>query len=946
MATMLTTTLTWGQTSSTTRWTGHDIGEQGLISATGTEVLLYNVGTGRFIMHGGDWGTQARLFYEDTGKKLILKYGQAGTNIIFDTGMATRGLTALGANVPNVTSGYSWGNNGEGTFTLLLDGQDKIDSGSEIGKYRDMKFTRVNTNDGTYTYYIHEEFGGGTETYYLIRYSTSSGGVTTYHYLKGDGSLTTNETEATHWYTDDDGIYYVQNGSKYYIKYNNGSYSTSTGTNCSISNNYIRYRYNQTYQYNLGINSSNELTFIRTNVSQSSYIAYLSTSSQTGTVSPDSYYWGAVYGENHGDQDGDANGTMVRLSSSFDKATWSTQVPGEFKVAYESTIPSSHGVANGDIEVPIFNADTKVSLDELYQWRIVTIADVLATVTDEQEVSDGLTTNLTYLVNDRGFERNDWSFFYGDEASTISSTTKDDGWNVNRLSDVTYSTEGNGRYKYTWGYLNITQENQDGLVNNQSGTRTIRNESWKVPVRLKAQWNNKPDAKFGFLEFEGVGSATTYITAPADGYYLITGYGFYQGGHPGYLYASTTAPGSWTASNVEQGKVLKSVSGFDKSSSGSVTTSGQTVTSATGVKGAGADFVYNKDSYYVEMEVYARAGQPIYFGVGKTGATQVSGSGSYYYDSDWVGADQFQIYYLGEDHPVVFDEMKTDVSYLKDGNNDKNYKNRSVRLKRTFTKGEWNSFVFPLDLTAVQIRNAFGSTARLAKLADFGEKSRSNTCIDFVTVSLPAEGAALEADQFYLIMPTVDGTLSGTGEDAYIYYPMGGNFYFTTANEDVSADGKTYTSLTKEGGWASGSTGAWDPVVSDVVYDVASGLEDNGNRIQSYATYVSSGENTSVPAGSYVLRQGDMYHTQSDMKIKGFRGWLREAATSNSVTIRINGIEEDIDPATIIEGFQADEEAPIVNGVYDLTGRRVIVEDMNALPKGLYIVNGKKVYVK
>lgn len=908
LAMMLTTSVTWGQTSSTTRWIGHDPAE--LISAAGTDVLLYNVGTGRFIINGGDWGTQSRLFYENTGKKMTLKYGTGGTNVIFHTGTTTDGTVALGANVPLVTSDWNWGLETE-TYTILTDGQDKIGFGSEKGNYRDMKFTRVDTGDGTYTYYIHEEFGGTTTTttYYTIS-ATVSG--TTY-YLKDDGTTTTNAAEAARWMTDSYGVYCTKNGTKYYIKYSNGSINVASGTSGNrasrSSSNYITYSSGWTTYYlryangaiSFGANTSNRFT--------------TTGHTETSTSGNTSYFWGAAYGENHGSHDGDANGTMVLLSSSYDKATWSTQTPGNFKVAYDSGQTLPDNITNGDTEVPIFNIDTKVSLDQLYQWRIVTIEDVLATVTDEQEVTDGLATNLTYLINDRGFERNDWSFY---------DTT--DGWVPTQLSGFTYGN--NGRYKYTWGFTGDSEAETKTQHRTQQGV----SERWNRPLVLKSQYDSKSDAKFGFLEFEGVGSATTYITAPANGYYLITGYGFYQGSHPGYLYASTERPDTWTAADVESGTTLKQVTGFSKDSEAHV-------------MAAGNDFVYNKDPYYVDIDqIYAKKGDRIYFGVAKTGATQTRGSNSYYYDSDWVCADQFQVYYLGEEHPVVFDEMETNIDYLKDNGNEKNYTNRTVRLKRTFTKGEWNSFVFPLDLTAVQIRNAFGNSARLAKLADFGEISRSNTCIDFVTVPLPAEGAALEAGQFYLIMPMADGVSSGTGEDSYIYYPMGSNFYFTTAGEDASLNGHTYASLSKDGGWA--ASGEWDPVVSEVVYDVASGLKDNGNRIQSYATYVSSGDEKNVPSGSYVLRKGDMYHTQSDMKIKGFRGWLREAATSNSVTIRINGFKTDIDPATIIESIEATDKAPTVNGIYDLTGRRIAADNVNALPKGLYIVNGKKIYVK
>lgn len=41
-----------------------------------------------------------------------------------------------------------------------------------------------------------------------------------------------------------------------------------------------------------------------------------------------------------------------------------------------------------------------------------------------------------------------------------------------------------------------------------------------------------------------------------------------------------------------------------------------------------------------------------------------------------------------------------------------------------------------------------------------------------------------------------------------------------------------------------------------------------------------------------------------------------------------------------------DEQVIAEQGVYDLTGRKISSADMKQLPKGIYIVNGKKVQVK
>ena len=157
--------------SNVIRWTGNDY--NAVATAAGTEVFLYNVGTARFLIHGGDWGVQGRLFYEDTGK--LMKIQSVSEGIIFDTGIITS--TKGGANVSsrlccNVPSsevdGDNWidyntdgsinGNSYRKTFTIIMDGKNN--------NWNTWFFERVPTNDGTYTYYMYQKIApsGGNKT--------------------------------------------------------------------------------------------------------------------------------------------------------------------------------------------------------------------------------------------------------------------------------------------------------------------------------------------------------------------------------------------------------------------------------------------------------------------------------------------------------------------------------------------------------------------------------------------------------------------------------------------------------------------------------------------------------------------------------------------------------------------------------------------------------------
>lgn len=836
-------------TTSPIRWAGNEY--SALATNSGTEVFLYNVGTGRFLIHGGDWGIQARLFYEDTGKILTIKKG-SHDNIIFVTGQSTGTAQVLGANVPLVTSEGGWGagkiedENGN-SFTILMDGNETYTNKGGISGYRNWNFVRVEdpTNTETYTYYMYE------------------------------------------------------------------------------------------------------------------------------TLNNKDYYMGAVYGTNGTSgtvgHDGDAVGALVSLSSSWDKATWTTYNPTGTDVCTWTTAKADalNGWSVGESvqtsmqsEIKIFNEDTKVKIQDLYKWRIVTKDQLLASM-GETSVNDGLSTNLSYLINDRGFERNDWSFF----ATTSGSTA--DAWNVGRFTDVSYS-DNEYRYRYTWGYSNAsydtnyyTGESSWSKTQHRYGTTT---EPWNAPVRLKAQWDGLISAKYGFLEFEGAGTVSTRIKAPKTGYYKISCYGFYQGGNVGYLFASTTNPQTGVASSALTNKTaLEEVSGSPYSNADKY--------KEAQVKEAGKIFINNsedKPKYYREVIIQANEGDYIYLGLAKMGANKSRydtreynyGYTYYYHDTDWVGADQFDIAYLGANEPVIFDEDKEDLTYL---GTDKTYTNQALRLKRTMVKDAWNSFVFPLNMNAVQVRTAFGTGARLAELVSLGreedgEITKSGYYINFNTVALPAEGTAITAGKLYLVMPENEPTTASATNDypeGYSYYPMGNGSFKTSdlqnvAIQDVPDVTGKHENVAKSKGTYVATTGY------DSYYTGSNnGKIDDPTTVTNGVYVPKSYERDGITYGSYVLgRSKDgtttaMYRLKSDMATKGFRGWIEDVALGSSAKVAFNGVFDD-DETTNIEGTIVASARNRDNRIYSISGQLVSSEEnaINTLPKGMYIMNGKKFVIK
>ena len=93
-----------------------------------------------------------------------------------------------------------------------------------------------------------------------------------------------------------------------------------------------------------------------------------------------------------------------------------------------------------------------------------------------------------------------------------------------------------------------------------------------------------------------------------------------------------------------------------------------------------------------------------------------------------------------------------------------------------------------------------------------------------------------------------------------------------------------------------------------------------------------------------------MYHLTSEYNKLYATYWTLadvENTEAKSLTFAIDG--EDMGTVTAIEGITAGEGEPVsaTEAVYNLNGQRVATAaQMEALPKGVYVIKGKKVLVK
>lgn len=82
-----------------------------------------------------------------------------------------------------------------------------------------------------------------------------------------------------------------------------------------------------------------------------------------------------------------------------------------------------------------------------------------------------------------------------------------------------------------------------------------------------------------------------------------------------------------------------------------------------------------------------------------------------------------------------------------------------------------------------------------------------------------------------------------------------------------------------------------------------------------------------------------------------FRAWIISTSTNPAaaaqLTMHINGIEEQGETTAIWNAISGNDDAEVASkGIYSLSGQKMNAADTSSLPKGIYIVNGKKFIVK
>lgn len=259
----------------------------------------------------------------------------------------------------------------------------------------------------------------------------------------------------------------------------------------------------------------------------------------------------------------------------------------------------------------------------------------------------------------------------------------------------------------------------------------------------------------------------------------------------------------------------------------------------------------------------------------------------------------------GYDDLLVLDEDKTlDVK--------KTYNNARMLLHRTFTTKNadgtngWNSIILPVDMTAAQVKEAFGEDTQIAKFNDLDEN-----WIKFETVDVAGEGVVLQKNTPYIIFPT---------QKAY------NNYEYTINGETKTLAGPVYV--------ANGIN------YEDQTAYLQPSVDGKFNRMTFFGSYDNK---TAVSADSYMFSKGDLVHTSKLHTIKAYRCWLKENTPSGKL-LQFSLNNNNMGNTTGIQIVEEDKQNTNT-GIYNMSGMRMNTNNVNELSKGVYIVNNKVVVV-
>lgn len=216
---------------------------------------------------------------------------------------------------------------------------------------------------------------------------------------------------------------------------------------------------------------------------------------------------------------------------------------------------------------------------------------------------------------------------------------------------------------------------------------------------------------------------------------------------------------------------------------------------------------------------------------------------------------------------------------------------------RTFRSGRWYSVVLPFSVSQKQMKSVFGDGVKVLHYSDV-----TGTDLNLF-------------EHFYQMI--VGGTPVLVKPSQEVTNPVFNNVTLTS---------KEVVDIVNTGFKC---TGSWNNV-----------------DFPAYSYFIDAKTN------SFYLYDPTKVETNTEKPHAGaFRSWIistsKNPSEAKQLTMHINGIEEQGETTAIWNAISGNDDAEVASkGIYSLSGQKMNAADTSSLPKGIYIVNGKKFIVK
>lgn len=343
--------------------------------------------------------------------------------------------------------------------------------------------------------------------------------------------------------------------------------------------------------------------------------------------------------------------------------------------------------------------------------------------------------------------------------------------------------------------------------------------------------------------------------------------------------------------------------------------------------------------------------------------------------NELTAVDEFKLLYAGprRNPELILDEESTDLRYLTMATDE--YKNSVLHLNRKLNDNMWNSLILPVDLTWGQMKRTFGDAVKVAKLAALTENS-----VQFVTVEPKNDDDRMvTAFEPYIVYPpytqvksapyTVEHFYTSAGEDNSSW--LGTNYESSSdpnnrLTKTLEANHYDITMVTLNRENLNKLNTNWESTITFPANGGGHGtMVCKGTMAKTYDKD-ESGKNKILSGrddlnGDYFMYKGKLIQVphnengkQYSYGLKAFRCWFELTGNTSSegkpsqVSLLIDGVEDSTTGIADIHGStDRTSYKRGIDGVFNMNGQMVRRScSLEGLPKGMYIVNGKKIIIR